>query len=332
VKLFVISDQKKITDHFSAIKRSRKNSIELLPRKEYRSRLKDETETCLVYYDISQQEEKAYGKELRFLLKMPHVCAAVIDSKDAMEDPALFFRQGGVDYLGKKLFQRGFQTKRLKEIEDFLGTSIGSAAATKPGTCPDPLSFPQECIIPGGEWKHVEQGKNYLFCMLFAELDSTSEWKRSSGQDHLKAVKDKFQGFIRKNFEQINGRIWMWNEFGGLVLFPYNGSSFPMVLAACKLMMNRAIASCEDFPFGTPISYRLGIHIGETVYKERGNTGTIVSDAINFIFHLGTKYAVPGNLYITRQVYETTHPGLKELFLEEGEFEGKKIFRMRRVL
>jgi hypothetical protein len=65
---------------------------------------------------------------------------------------------------------------------------------------------------------------------------------------------------------------------------------------------------------------------------ERGNTGTIVSDTINFTFHLGTRYARPGSLYITKPVYDHTHPGLKDLFVKDDPFEGREVYRMRKIL
>jgi len=330
MKILVFSDQKKLEELFAPAVKSRSHTLEILPRQYCRNRLKQLEEPHLVYYDIHQMEEKAYWKELRFLLRQPRIRTAVLDSRGIMEDPAAFFHEGGADYLGKGIFKSGLNPRRLKLLQDFLGEVPAEPEAADAGNCEQII--PPALLIPDGDWKKVRQGQEYFFCFLYAELDLTSDWKKKSGMEHLKQVKETFHEYIRKTVEPLNGRIWMWNEFGGLVLFPYGEGPCSMVVAATRLMVNRTIASCEDFPFKTPISYRLGLHMGETVYRDRGKTGTIVSDTVNFVFHLGTKYAQPGNLYITRPVWERTHPGLKDLFLPEGEFEGREIFRMRRVL
>jgi class 3 adenylate cyclase len=320
--IVVFSDHKSVQHLFSSLHKGRSHEVKIVPRENYRSRLKDEEKPFLVYFDIFQMDTSVYMKELRFLLKQADVAVGVIDPKGTMEDPALFFHEGGVDYIGAKLFKGKIPLKRIKSVCSFIGVNDEDSDNE---TVPNSLSLVND-------WKEIREGHAYTFCFLYAELDLTHEWRRKSGQDHLKQVKERFHEYIRKAVEPHNGRIWMWNEYGGLVLFPYNGTPFHVVLAACKLVVNRSIAGCEQFPFKTPISFRLGIHIGETVYRERGNTGTIVSDSINFTFHLGSKYAVPGNMYITREVYDQTHPGLKDLFIREECFEGREIYRMRRVL
>lgn len=330
MKLLVFSDRKKTADSFASLANGRSHEVEFLPRSECRSRLKKEREGCIVYFDIQDLSEAESRKELRYLLKLPGVLTAVIDGKGAMDDPAAFFHDGGVDYLGKKQLQEGVSLSRLKNMFAFIGDSHPILCALPEQESAEETGAGR--LVPGGEWKRVKQGEEYLFYFLFAELDLTSDWKVKSGRDHLKQVQDHFQEYIRKAAEPINGRVWMWNEFGGLVLIPRGETPSPVVLTACKLMINRSIASCEEFPFKTPISYRLGLHLGETVYRERGSTGTIVSDTINFTFHLGMKYARPGCFYITRTVFEETPESLKDLFIKESEFEGREIYRMRSVL
>jgi hypothetical protein len=283
----------------------------------------------MVYFDIFGMSKTDQKKTLRYLLKQENSLTAVIDDKGEMEDPALFFHEGGIDYLGKKQARDGVSLNRLKSVFAFLGPD--HPLLSPPAESAREAAFTAP-LVPDGNWKHVKPGNEYMFHFLFAELDLTNDWKKKSGREHLKHIEERFHEYIRKAFEPVNGRVWMWNEFGGLVLFPCGEPPFPVVLEACKLMVNRNIASCEQFPFKTPISFRLGLHLGETVYMERGNTGTIVSDSINFTFHLGTRYARPGSLYITKPVYDHTHPGLKDLFVKDDPFEGREIYRMRRIL
>ncbi|MBP7583491.1 MAG: hypothetical protein KBA61_05635, partial [Spirochaetes bacterium] len=47
-------------------------------------------------------------------------------------------------------------------------------------------------------------------------------------------------------------------------------------------------------------------HVGNTVYRVRGDTGSIISDSINSIFHLGQKYA-PDSSY-SRRTWSRSSP------------------------
>jgi len=94
-------------------------------------------------------------------------------------------------------------------------------------------------------------------------------------------------------------------------------------------MLDRNIISAEDIGFNIPLSYRISLHIGNTVYKNRGDTGHIVSDTINSVFHIGQKYAGPGGFYVTQEIFPFIPKGLDAYFIPAGVFEGREIRRMR---
>jgi hypothetical protein len=96
------------------------------------------------------------------------------------------------------------------------------------------------------------------------------------------------------------------------------------------LMLNQRLISAEEFCYDFLVSFRVALHIGNTVYQLRGDTGTIVSDSINSIFHLGQKFAEPGSLYLTEDVRPLLPAGLEKSFVSEGIYEGREILRMRR--
>jgi hypothetical protein len=121
----------------------------------------------------------------------------------------------------------------------------------------------------------------------------------------------------------------MWNEFNGLALFPFDGSSCDAVIPCLRLMLANRIFSA-DFPFlSTALSYRIALHIGSTVYRRKGDTGEIVSDALNSVFHLGRRFLAPGNFTITKAVYDRVPECLKSCFREGGAYDGTAIMRMR---
>ncbi|MBI9102182.1 MAG: hypothetical protein JEY99_07195 [Spirochaetales bacterium] len=344
MRIIIAGNFKKIPQAFSSLNNSRLYDIELVQPEEYRAALKKEAESppspVLVYLETEAFCTAEIKKECRFLLKKDGVSIGILDTKNKIEDPASLFHMGVSDYLGKKICSEPVQGKRIKQLLEF---SKKDSTPTSPipinedqtkaptGKSEDQIS-PRAQLVPDGDWSKLKKGSSYIFCFMFIELDLTTDWKKKAGPTHLKKVKTAFQNYVQNAVNPINGKIWMWNEYGGLVLFPYVDGPCAMVLESTKLMVNRAMASCEKFHFKTSISYRIGLHIGETVYQEKGNTGTIISDTVNFIFHLGQKFARPGNLYITKPVYELTYKGLKDLFLEDSDFEGRKIYRMREIL
>jgi hypothetical protein len=68
--------------------------------------------------------------------------------------------------------------------------------------------------------------------------------------------------------------------------------------------------------------------IGNLTYTQ-ANVGSVVSDSLNSVFHLGQEFAKPGQFCLTDDVLRFGHPALKEYFLEAGNFEGRRILRMR---
>ena len=336
MKVLIISDQKDIEESFFPLYKSGYELVKACMAN-YKKYVKSLSDPIIVYFDICQKKEKEYWEEIKSLLKQKIVFLGIIDSQSAAIDPAAFFHAGASDYLGKNQLWEGISHKRIKNVLSAKAqipvvvdekkdekTKKESPAASK-------KEFSAK-LVPDGEWKKVKTGQEYVFYFLYTEIDLNAEWKRKGGQAFLKQVKQVFYNYIRQHIEKINGRIWMWNEFGGLILFPYTKKCHDVAVTASKLIMNAPIASCEDFPFKTEMSYKLALHVGETVYKDRGNTGTIVSDAINYTFHLGQKFTKSGNFYLTEEAYDKIHPGLKELFLTEGMFENKNILRLRKFI
>jgi hypothetical protein len=121
----------------------------------------------------------------------------------------------------------------------------------------------------------------------------------------------------------------MWMNQSGLVLFPFNGESINAILSCIRLVLNRTIISAEYYPYNTVITYRMILHLGNTIYRTRGKTGTIVSDTINFLFHMGKQFSQRGHFYVTAPVVPFIPEQLQKVFIPVGTFEGVEISKMR---
>jgi hypothetical protein len=144
----------------------------------------------------------------------------------------------------------------------------------------------------------------------------------------LNRLDNKFHRFISDFAASHNGEVWIWSNFNGLILFPFNGKNCEAFLAGCRLFLNQTIINIEILNMRNISSFKIATHIGNTIYKKRGKTGKIVSEAVNFIFHLGLKYTQPESFYISDSVYQYIDKNIKENFNLVGQFEGQKVYKM----
>ena len=324
MNIYIFSDNKNIEKVFPALKKNSDLSLAVHPSGDLKTKLKTIEKGAFIYLDISKFEEPERKRLLKLLQKQEFNNAGIIDPKGAIKDPVLLFFDGFSDYIGKDLFKSGISLKRLQMALSF-----------------NEIELPEELIstidksnyiLTDNSWKEIKAGKEYTFCFMFIELDNKKELRSIYGSEQINQFVDIFREHVQEKIEDINGRIWMWHDFGGLILFPFDGKNCNAIFTSLELILNRNIISAEIFDIDIFISYRIALHIGNTVYKKRGDTGKIVSDSINSIFHLGQKYAEPGALYLTKDVSEYIPKNLMKLFIPAGDYEGREIIRMRRPI
>ena len=221
---------------------------------------------------------------------------------------------------GKTPFASGITVKRLQDALNFKGAEI-EAFLEKEKTAN------RDFILSGSDWSGIKSGSEYTFLFMFIELDNKAEI-RQMGQEYAARVLDQFHDYITEVVSPARGKVWMWMDFGGLILFPFNGKECEAVIPAFKLMLDNRFTSSEIFDLDIFLTYRIAMHVGNTVYKTRGDTGTIVSDSINSIFHIGQKFAGTGTFCLTGEVFQYIPKGLGHCFAPAGEFEGREIMKM----
>jgi len=251
----------------------------------------------------------------------------IIDPDGTIEDVAELFHRGACDYLPLKSAKK-LKVGRMQQAFSFHSTRRMSKMAEK-----RPVSKDAGCVSAPAEeysltWSNVKSGKKYSFCIMYAELLPSQEVRGKSGAKYQEEIQSAFHNLISREAGLYNGKVWVWNDWGGLVLFPFDGQKYDTILMAMRLLLNRVPISIDAGPFNSIFDFRLALHIGATKYKDRGQTGTIVSDDINFIFHLGKNKLESGYLYLTDSFFPLLTDELKKLFKEQGLYEGHRIYRM----
>ncbi len=312
----VYSDTKKTEDLFSSIKKG--YTFQYLSLDKLKKGLKQVQPGTLVYVDISTLDETNRGKTLKLCQKLDQCHVGIIDSKGVIPDVAELFHRGASDYIGKNQYREGITQKRLKTVTAFKKLDISEEIT----------AIRSDYISSDIGWENIKPGNEYTFCFMFIELDNQKEIKSVYGGQNFDQFQERFHNLLEMLLNPLEGKIWMWMDFGGLALIPFDGKKCDAILKAFRMILNRRLYLAEHLETNIDITYRIALHIGNTEYKQRGETGKIVSDTINSIFHLGQKFAGPGDFCMTSELFPFIPPGMKPCFLPAGEFEAREIMKM----
>ncbi|MCK5200414.1 MAG: hypothetical protein KAR21_18785 [Spirochaetales bacterium] len=324
IDIYLFSKNRKVLSFFKIIRNSKTFSLVIYNPVNYKTILRTTTQTTFVYVDVSSFEDSERKKLINYITRQKRFDFGIIDPKNSISDPAELFYHGASDYMGKDVLKHEAKVKRIKNAIDYY-----SIESVEDELSAIPVFEDMPTMLSGHNWDNIKVGNEYTFCMLHIEIDILQEWASKSGKAHIEEVMEFFYSHIDKIITPINGRMWMKTDFGGLVLFPYDGSCTSIIIECIKLVMNRIIFSAEEYTYSTILSYRMSLDIGNTKYLTSGNTGNIISDSVNFIFHFGKQYALPGNFYLTGRVHEDIPPGLMDKFCPSERFEDRTIYRMK---
>jgi hypothetical protein len=232
-----------------------------------------------------------------------------------------------VDYLDREALKEGVTSRRLKQIKRYL-EEVRNLDLKELDNRSNLEAVQSEYISSGTDWNAIVEGREYTFCFMFIELDGSAEMEKRYGRKNLSTALSSFKRFIEYSVRLFNGKIWIWSATGGIVLFPFDLRRSNAVKCGFRIMLTKNLYDVEESVFPDFISFRMALHIGNTVYRVL-NTGHIISDTLNYIHHLGQQYAKPGNFYLTEEVLLISHTEFLRFFTADGKFEGRKIYRMR---
>jgi class 3 adenylate cyclase len=230
-----------------------------------------------------------------------------------------------VDYLGRKTPVTCLTAKRLFAVSAYALRQDGHFVDGEQGEGRDAAAT----WVDAENWQGIVAGKEYRFAFLFVETDQADELKKRYEAEHVAKALESFRAYVDGIVTQHGGRLWMWSRFGGLSLFPLRDSSCPVVICGLRIMLSQIFHDVEQSQLPRPLSFRMALSVGSTVYHET-DTGGIVSDAINSIFHLGRRYTRPGRFVMTGEAAFLIPEPLREHCVEEGTFEGRRILRLLR--
>ncbi|MDR2258893.1 MAG: hypothetical protein LBE14_07075 [Treponema sp.] len=293
------------------------------------------------YLDISGLPPEDLKKALARLKKScRHSSWGILDPKGEAPDPAEFFFAGAADYIGPKALKGNIGKKRFAAALAWREagsheSAAGTAAAPEADTLCGLADGRNGRKLPGGKfegWHTIRAGTTAPFFFLFVSLSGKTNLRSRLGESSFVAVKNRLRDMLQQNLQDSQALLWMETESNCLFLIPpraANGKA--AVEASLKMIMGSPLISIEKLGLPIPVDFTFALHYGQTIFRAPGKTGTVVSDAVNYIFHLGVKHADPGRLTISTAVSDEAIPeGLAGLFVNAGMFEGFPIRHSRR--
>ena len=324
--LIVFTNSSRVRDAFRIGKKNRHVAQPVFLRtKELKKALKTARVGTLVYLDVTRMNEKIRRSALRELAREQGIIFGAVDADNAVKDPAQVFHSGAVDYVNRKTLAAGITAKRITRITGYLTEHRDETVI------PSTDAAHEAPRIPASDWKDITPGREYTFYLLFIEIDGKEEMEKRYDRSNLKRAVASVRSYIERFAASYGGRIWMWADFNGIILFPFNGSESPAVRFALRFMLFKHFYDLQESQFPNFLSYRIAIHMGNLAYSDN-NKGHIVSDTLNSVFHMGKQFARPGNFYVTAEVLKEADKRSRDFFVEAGLFEGRKMLRMRHPL
>jgi len=301
--------------------------------KELESVLSDLPADTLIYLDVGGLTQAEGSRLLRATLNKAGRRVGIIDPKGSVRDVAALFHAGAVDYIRKSTGAGALSLRRIAAVRSYM-----SLVSAVPDDVPPAPVLPALAAIkrlgsarlPGGGgsgWEGVEDGNEHNFAFLYVEVDDVDEMRKHYEPDSLSKAMETFREFVFKMVSPSGGRLWMWSRFSGLVLFPLRALDFPAPLCGLRILLSRVLFDAEESPLPGRLSFRMALSIGSTAYTA-GDPGRIVSEGINSIFHLGRRFARPGQFLFTWEAAVLTPEPLRSCLTPEGTFEGRRILRM----
>lgn len=271
---------------------------------------------ALVYFDASLDEERIL--ELAAKLGEIEDCAwGVVDRAGTLSDPAALFFAGACDYVGPALFKSGLDACRLDAV-----LAYGGLAAESDVECEEEAPFPG--------WDALVEGEEAQVRFCYAAIGNQKSLLERIGEKRLDKLKEDFASFLEPWAKECGGIVWIKERSGSLLLFPPRDEGMNPVLASFRLLLDRALIGYEIFKLEVPLTFRFAFHAGHTSWQKPGSTGKIVSEDVNFVFHLGVKAAGDGYVLASGEAAGAVPPALSDLFAPAGDFEGRSLIASRR--
>jgi len=280
--------------------------------------LADPPADAILYLDASSFTRKALGEILDRLAAVKRPRWAVVDRSRVLDDPAALFHSGALDYVGPDAPEGFVDDGRLGSVDAFAQRAEAEQGRQR-------LHRPKAGSFPG--WDALSEGQSYDLLIMYASLCDADGLRTRLGDMRFTRLKGNALALVGAMAQELDGRLWIADDRSFLCLF--QPDSLPAAFNACLgLLANARLCSFEHFKLEQEVArLSFSFHRAPVPWQKPGQTGTIVSDAINFIYHLGRKFTPCGVIDLVRETAAELPERLAAHLVDAGGFEDKAILR-----
>jgi len=284
----------------------------------------------LVYLDledvVSQRQDEIIGA-FKARCEAASCLWGLLDLAGDYHDPARAFFMGAVDYIGADPGLAAIQSKRIKAIEAWIKDSRG-----RPKESRTPAKAPvSRGRFPG--WKQVSPGDLRSFYLLYIAPNDQAAFKQRLGEQNYDALVSRLGALIQERLAGCDPLLWMQSEGSLLYLVPVEGKRpHCMIEGLLRLFLDLPVLAIERLSLPMPFPLVCALHKGEIPFVPPGATGSLISEAVNYIFHLGLKRAQPGQITLSFDTLSSIPESLADLFVCDGDFEGRSVSVSKRFI
>lgn len=336
------SNGSEVARSFRSLNRSKRYELSVFDLDSPQAALEHAADADFAYLDVSHVSTDRLVSVARRLARRARRPFGLVHASADIDDPSRLFFAGVADFVGKAVLEKGVTTSRMDEVFRYLdrgpaGPSVPEAGDTADAEGTDAKEADaKEAHAPrylpsGSDWHEIEPAREYTFWFLFAELDNVKAYSDRASDSNTEELVAAFHRHLSETVAPHGGHLWIWKKTGGIVLFPFDGRRCTPIVPIMRLVLNRAIDSVEKYPLNSELSFRLALHLGNTVYESQGRTGGIVAETVNFAFHLGQRHIGPGATAITAAAFEFVPDELVPYFTASGSFEGHEVYLLKRL-
>jgi hypothetical protein len=282
----------------------------------------------LVYRDLAGLSPERVEAELLRLESAGFEAWAVIDPDGLVDDPAALIHRGAADYLGPRAPESAFSISRFSDAAAF---AEGRAPARASRLEPCGSDAQAEAAYSAAHWDSLIEGTTYRFAFLYSQIEGAETLQNQMGEDRANRFLKAFKQLLDDAAASCKGIPWMWRAGSGVHIFPYEPGTSCIVRAFARFMVSWPVEGTRRQDTRSLTPFRLVLHVGDAAWMQPGKTGTLVSDALNSLFHLAQRHAPARSFTLTEPAFGMAEPRLEALLEPSGYYDGiaTKTFAIR---
>ncbi|MDX9802192.1 MAG: hypothetical protein RBT69_12750, partial [Spirochaetia bacterium] len=149
--------------------------------------------------------------------------------------------------------------------------------------------------------------------------------RKIQGEKRYVKIKEDFITGINSLIKQADGRVWMINGPSVLALLPPANADRAFLLFI-ETLLGRSLFIYEKLGLTSSTALSFALHYGKSLWQQPGKTGHIISEDVNFVHHLGHKYAGKNLIYVSDRAYDLISGPGRYFLKQKGKFEGRVIY------